>query len=104
MFPKPFSFLNWIDPRIHVTDILYFLDYKVHPPPIWEEKGAASYSLNVACLACWGRGQQWSGFFFFFPYFPPVKPRCVLWSGASYSPKNTVYFFQLQNLEFNFLN
>ena len=28
--------------------------------------------------------------FFFFSYFPPLKPRCVLWSGASYSPKNTV--------------
>ena len=26
----------------------------------------------------------------FFPYFPPLKPRCVLWSGVSYSPKNTV--------------
>ena len=26
----------------------------------------------------------------FFSYFPPLKPRCVLWSGASYSPKNTV--------------
>ena len=25
----------------------------------------------------------------FFPYFPPLKPRCVLWSDASYSPKNT---------------
>ena len=26
----------------------------------------------------------------FSPYFPPLKPRRVLWSGASYSPKNTV--------------
>ena len=30
----------------------------------------------------------------FFPYFPPLKPRCVLRSGASYSPKNTVSDFQ----------
>ena len=30
---------------------------------------------------------------FFLPYFPPLKPRYVLWSGASYSPKNTVYYF-----------
>ena len=28
----------------------------------------------------------------FFPYFPPLKPRYVLWSGASYSPKNMVAF------------
>ena len=27
---------------------------------------------------------------FFFSYFPPLKPRYVLWSGESYSPKNTV--------------
>ena len=26
----------------------------------------------------------------FFSYFPPLKPRCILWSGAFYSPKNTV--------------
>ena len=26
----------------------------------------------------------------FSPYFPPLKPRYILWSGASYSPKNTV--------------
>ena len=28
----------------------------MHPPPIWEESGGASYSLNVAYLACWGWG------------------------------------------------
>ena len=32
-------------------------------------------------------GWQWSSFFF---YFPPLKPRRVLWSGVSYSAKNTV--------------
>ena len=26
----------------------------------------------------------------FFPYIPPLKHRCILWSGASYSPKNMV--------------
>ena len=26
----------------------------------------------------------------FFPYFSPLKPRCVLWSSVSYSPKDTV--------------
>ena len=25
----------------------------------------------------------------FFPYFPPLKPKGFLWSGASYSQKNT---------------
>ena len=49
-----------------------------------------SYSPNVAHLARCGveGGWQWSGFFF--PHFPPLKPRYVLQSGASYSPKNTV--------------
>ena len=39
-------------------------------------------------------GGAGSHFFFkkFFSYFPPLKPRCVLWSGASYSPKNTVMY------------
>ena len=27
----------------------------------------------------------------FFSYFPPLKPKCVLRSGESYSPKNAVY-------------
>ena len=27
---------------------------------------------------------------FFFSYFPPLKPRYVLWSGVPYSLKNTV--------------
>ena len=30
----------------------------------------------------------------FFPYFPPLKPRYVLWYGASYSLKNTVICVQ----------
>ena len=35
----------------------------------------------------WGR----SGRAGFFSYFPLLKSRCVLWSGASYSPKNMVF-------------
>ena len=49
-----------------------------------------SYSPHVAYLAPWlgvGRGGGGAGFF---SYFPPLKPRYVLWSGASYSPKNMV--------------
>ena len=47
----------------------------------------ASYSRNVACLARRvGRGEV-AVEQVFSPYFPPRKPRCVLWSGASYSPK-----------------
>ena len=74
------------------------------PPQIWEENGGAPYSLNVAYLAHWGgvtgvvaverghrRQEQDHIFCFnFFPYFPPLKPRCVLWSGAPYSLKNMV--------------
>ena len=73
--------------------ILYFLDYKMHfPPQIWEENGSASYSPNVAYLAHWGcsgkggAGSQEAGagphflLQIVFPYFPPLKPRCILWS------------------------
>ena len=35
----------------------------------------------------------------FVPYFPPLKPRCVLWSGASYSLKNMVCIYVDEKLE-----
>ena len=75
------------------------------PLQIWEENGGASYSLNVAYLARrWGWGGSGAGsqeagagpqFLLqkFFSYFPPLKPRCVLGSSASYSLKTTVVFF-----------
>ena len=48
-------------------------------PQIWEVNGGASYSLNVAYLARCVEGglvvEQG-----FFSYFPPLKPRCVIWS------------------------
>ena len=84
-------------------NIPYFSDYKMHFfPKIWEENGGGSYSPNVAYLAHWwvgggsGVGSLEAGagphFLFqnFFSYFPPLKPRWVLWSGVSYSLKNTV--------------
>ena len=60
------------------------------PPQIWEENGGASYSPNVAYLALWRGVVVVERGFFFFSYFPPLTPRYILWSGASYSPKNTV--------------
>ena len=69
----------------------YFLDYKTHSPPNLGGNWGASYSPNVASLAFWGEGGN-SGVGFF-SYFPPLKPRCVLWSSASYSPKNMVFHF-----------
>ena len=63
-----------------------------HTPIFLQNLGekSVSYTQNVAYLARWGGGGgrggwRWSRFFS--PYFPPLKPRCVLWSGASYSPK-----------------
>ena len=65
-----------------------------------------SYSPNVAYLACWGGGAGGTGSlqeagagprFLLqncFSCFPLLKPRCVLWSGASYSPKNMVTLWE----------
>ena len=50
----------------------------------------ASYSLNVAYLAHGAGSGGSDGAVIFFPYVPPPKPRYILWSGVSYSPKNTV--------------
>ena len=36
-----------------------------------------------------------------FSYFPPLKPRCILWSSASYSTKNTVSRDTIKVLEEN---
>ena len=75
--------------------LLYFSDYKAHTPQIWEEMGGMCYSLNVVYLAGGVDRGRWRWWWsrVFFPCFPPLNPRYVLWSGASYSPKNTVYFF-----------
>ena len=63
------------------------------PLQIWEENWGASYSPNVVYLA-WCEGWGRSGGLFseqgLFSYFPPLKPRCILWSGALYSLKNMV--------------
>ena len=56
-------------------------------PQMWGGNGGASYSPNVADLV-WGRGTAVERVFL--SYFPPLKPRYVLWSGASYGLKNTV--------------
>ena len=58
--------------RIMLCYIPYFSDYKMHfAPQIWEENGGASYSLNVAYLACWGGGD--GGGEGFFPLFSSSK-------------------------------
>ena len=70
-------------------------------PPIWEENGGASYSPNVDYLGRWGaeRGGSRGVGFFFFPYFPPLKPRYVLWSGVSYNPKNMINKYIIMSLD-----
>ena len=68
-----------------------FQTISTSPAQIWEENGGVSYSLNVVYLACCGGGGG-GGAGFFFSYFPPLTPRCVLWSGESYSPKNMVVY------------
>ena len=65
-------------------------------PPNLGGNGVVSCSLNAVYLARWGeRGQRWSRVFF--PYFPPLKPRNLLWSSVSYSPKPTALLFPSPN-------
>ena len=72
--------------------VLYFSDYKMHSPQeIWEENGDESYSPNVAYLAHLPGEGGAAVERVLFSYFPPLKPRCVLWTGASYSPKKIWY-------------
>ena len=57
--------------------------------------GKGCVCLTVQMQLTWllgaGVGGLCGGGAGFFPYFPPLKPRYVLWSGVSYSPKNTVH-------------
>ena len=72
------------------SQVLYFLDYKTYfPLQIWEENGGASYSLNVAWLMAGGGDIMIFMLLNILPhfllqkcfsYFPPLKPRCILWS------------------------
>ena len=58
------------------------------PPQIWEEKGGASYSPNVAYLTLYRISalkdviKYFTTFFAskLFSYFSPLKPRCISWS------------------------
>ena len=69
----------------YYEDYCIFQTIRLTPTPqIWEENGGAFYSLNVAYLVHWGAMEQ--GFFFLFS----SSKTYVLWSNASYSPKNTV--------------
>ena len=82
-FIEPCYFLLCAGHFNYQFNISYFSDYKVQPPhQNWEENGGVSYSPNVAYLARWGGGSGGAGGF---SYFSPLKPRCVLWSGVSYS-------------------
>ena len=66
-----------------------FLDYETYfsPPKFGRKLGGASYSLNVAYI-CIGESMLFMllnillHFWLqkFFPYFSPLKPRCILWS------------------------
>ena len=106
-FPTSFQQLN--DNPVHSSTITYRIFWTIRrTPQILEENGGASYSLNVypPYPACWGEGwgsgsgtgsqEAGAGPHFllqiFFSYFSPLKLRCILWSGVSYSLKNTVLY------------
>ena len=72
----------------------YFSDCKMHfyPPKFGRKMGVHHIvQMQLAWLAAGSGvgGENGSGAGGFF-YFPPLKPRCILWSSASYSLKNTV--------------
>ena len=85
----------------YMIQVLYFSDYKTHflPPRFGRKMEGASYSPNAVYQVPWGEGG--SGGTGVFSYFPPLKPRYIWWSGASYSPKNMVckqkVWFELEN-------
>ena len=76
------------------------------PPQIWEENRGASYSPNVAYLVCYRISalkdviKYFTTFFasnFFNFYFPPLKPRCILWF-EKYRPSQTTLYNSLPSL------
>ena len=73
-----------------------------YTPKFGRKRGYVSYSPNVAYLAHWGGGWGAAVEQNLFSYFP-LKPRCVLCSGASYSPKNTELLGYLAYLSFMLL-
>ena len=87
-----------------VTNLPYFSDYKMHifPPNLGGKWGCVFWSK---CSLPGSRGVRWGGVEWgFISCFPPLKPRYILWSGASYSPKTTVTmrtigpYFKILNL------
>ncbi|CAI9617526.1 unnamed protein product, partial [Staurois parvus] len=56
---------------------------------LWSSPVLCPQSLVIPCTVSavhWFR-------IIFFSRFSPLKPRCVLWSGASYEAKNAAFFF-----------
>ena len=88
-----------------LPDLPYFSDSRMrlpHPTPnlgrkwgcVLQSKCSLPGSLGAGGGG--GEGEEGSGGrVFFFPYFPPLKPRYVIWSGVSYSPKNTVFYLYI---------
>ncbi|CAI9618155.1 unnamed protein product, partial [Staurois parvus] len=69
---------------------------------LWSSPVLCPQSLVISCTVsavsghpCTVSAVHWfiGSEYFFFSCFSPLKPRCVLWSGASYGAKNTVIFF-----------
>ncbi|CAI9613491.1 unnamed protein product, partial [Staurois parvus] len=52
---------------------------------LWSSPVLCPQSLVIPCTVS---AVHWFRIFFFLVF--PLKPRCVLWSGASYGAKNTV--------------
>ena len=68
--------------------IPYFSDYDI--PPNLGGKWGVRLIVRMSLTWLVGDGGGGSSGVGFFSYFPPLKLRWVLWSGVSYSPKNTV--------------
>ena len=78
------------DGNLDIFLLPQFSDYKMHYPyPNLGGKWGCVLQLKCSLPGSLrGVGSGEAGLFS--PYYPPLKPRCILWSGVSYSLKNTV--------------
>ena len=85
--PGEFNYV-FKDQTILILYYSIFQTIRSIPPPNVRGKWDCMLQAKCSLPGSLGGGLQWSGVFF--SCFPPLKSRYVLWSGASYNPKDMV--------------